>query len=136
MDSVLHQLFSGQFLSQDWDAHRKETVSHRMAAYQTRFSSVIQQTDDGLKERWLHVMEELVHGQLEEQPDMFHLGWGEIIHCVKNALLSGRKAGRWCYSRLLAILTMRLVPRREAPSLMNCSASSMEEMPPAALIFT
>lgn len=75
MDSVLHQLFSGQFLSQDWDAHRKEIVSHRMAAYQTRFSSVIQQTDDGLKERWLHVMEELVRGQLEEQPDMFYLGF-------------------------------------------------------------
>ena len=32
--------------------------------------------------------------------------------------------------------TSRLVPRRDAPSPMNFSASSKEEIPPAALIFT
>ena len=31
---------------------------------------------------------------------------------------------------------MRLVPSLDAPSEMNFSASSMDEMPPAALIFT
>ena len=39
-------------------------------------------------------------------------------------------------SRALASFTIREVPRREAPSWMNFSASSRLEMPPAALIFT
>ena len=37
---------------------------------------------------------------------------------------------------LLAIFTIRLVPRREAPRARKRSASSREEIPPAALIFT
>ena len=45
---------------------------------------------------------------------------------------------RYCFSAssFLTILTTRLVPRRDAPSSMNFSASSSDEMPPAALIFT
>jgi len=52
MDSVLHQLFSGYFQPQDWGAHRKETISRRMAAYQTRFSSLLQRTAD---DRGFHI---------------------------------------------------------------------------------
>ena len=86
MDSVIHHIFSGHFQSQDWEAHRAETVSHRMAAYQKRFSTVIEQTDDGLRERWLHVMEELVKGQLEEQPDMFDLGFSLGVQLMIEVL--------------------------------------------------
>ncbi|CAN4037705.1 hypothetical protein KMBAHK_KMBAHK_13960, partial [Dysosmobacter welbionis] len=39
-------------------------------------------------------------------------------------------------SMAFTALTMRLVPRREAPRLMKSSASFRSAMPPAALIFT
>ena len=75
MDSVLHQLFSGHFLTQDWAQHRKETVSLRLHAYRKQFASVIQDTDEDLRERWLCIMETLVGDQLDDQPDMFSLGF-------------------------------------------------------------
>ena len=75
MDSVLYQLFSGHFQTTDWERHRSETVSLRLQEYRRRFSAVLEETEEPLKIRWLEIMETLVKDQLEEQPDMFCLGF-------------------------------------------------------------